>query len=442
MIRKFSEKSALFIQKNLPDAFIIAIVLSILTFVFGVIFTGQNSFEMLQHWENGFWKLLAFSMQMTLIIVTGHTLASSSPVRSLLFKISQYTSSSTSSIIVVTVVSLIASWINWGFGLVVGALVAKEIASKNKNVHYPLLVASAYSGFLVWHAGLSGSIPLKIASEKGLAKFSNGVLTQAVPTTLTIFDVSTLILVLVLFVAIPLVNTLMHPKSNIIPYNVPKKENIKTEKTNDIGSKLENSVSLNIVFCLLGFIVIFSYFIKNGFKINLNIVNFTFLFLGMLFHKTPRNFLNSVNESIKSVSGVVLQFPLYAGIMGMMTGVGTSGSLASMISNFFVSISNQNTFQLFTFLSAGIVNIFVPSGGGQLAVQGPVIFPAAIQLGIEPAKAAMAIAWGDAWTNMIQPFWALPLLAVAKLSVKDIMGYCLTVLIVSGIIISIGMVLI
>ena len=160
---------------------------------------------------------------------------------------------------------------------------------------------------------------------------------------------------------------------------------------------------------------------------------------GVLFHRTPRSLIDAFGEAAKGAAGIILQFPLYAGIMGMMTGASAEGvSLASVISNFFVNISTVKTFPLFTFLSAGIVNLFVPSGGGQWVVQGPIMMPAGLEIGVDPAKTAMCIAYGDSWTNMIQPFWALPALGLAKLGARDIMGYTLIVLIVSGLVIAAG----
>lgn len=177
------------------------------------------------------------------------------------------------------------------------------------------------------------------------------------------------------------------------------------------------------------------HFYANGFDLNLNIVNFTMLFLGILLHQTPRRFLHSVSHAVKNAGGIIVQFPFYAGIMGMMVASG----LSEAMSLWFVNISTEFTYPLFAFISAGIVNFFVPSGGGQWAVQGPIMIPAGMDIGVDTAKTAMAVAWGDAWTNMIQPFWALPLLAIAGLKVKDIMGFCVIILIYSFIPISIGL---
>lgn len=174
---------------------------------------------------------------------------------------------------------------------------------------------------------------------------------------------------------------------------------------------------------------------NNGFNLTLDIVNTIFLVLGLLAHKTPINYVHAIADATKGTAGIILQFPFYAGIMALMTFAPNGVSLASVISTFFVSISTRVTFPLFSFLSAGIVNFFVPSGGGQWAVQGPIMMPAGLELGVDPSLTGMAIAWGDAWTNMIQPFWALPALGIAGLSARDIMGYCVIALLFSGIVV-------
>lgn len=203
------------------------------------------------------------------------------------------------------------------------------------------------------------------------------------------------------------------------------------------AERLENSRIISLLAGILGLVFLFYYFATKGFNLNLDIVNFLFLFLGILFHGTPKQFLEAVLNAVKGASGIIIQFPFYAGIMGMMTASG----LAAVMSEAFVSISNDYTFHFFTFLSAGLVNFFVPSGGGQWAVQAPIMLEAAQSMGASIPKTAMAVAWGDAWTNLIQPFWALPALAIAGLKAKDIMGFCVLTLLVSGVIISIGFLL-
>jgi short-chain fatty acids transporter len=424
-------------QRYLPDPFLFVIILTFVVFGLGLIFTDSGPYQMVQHWGGGFWGLLTFSMQMVLVLVTGHVLASSNLFKKGLGALASLAKSPGQAIIIVTVVSMIASLINWGFGLVIGALFAKELAKKVENVDYRLLIASAYGGFIVWHGGISGSIPLTIATEGHFSQDLIGIIS----TDQTIFAGFNLLIILILLLVLPVVNRLMMPsKDQTVTVDPVLLENDVQAAAIEQGAmtpaeKLENSRIVSLLTGIFGLVFLFYYFATNGFKLNLDIVNFLFLFLGILFHGTPKRFLEAVMNAVKGASGIIIQFPFYAGIMGMMTASG----LAAVMSEGFVSISNEFTFPFFTFLSAGLVNFFVPSGGGQWAVQAPVMLEAAQTLGVSIPKTAMAVAWGDAWTNLIQPFWALPALAIAGLKAKDIMGYCVLTLIISGIVISVGM---
>ena len=434
------------LQRYLPDPFIFAIVLTLVVFALVMPSTGQGPVQVVEAWAGGFWKLLSFSMQMAMVVVTGHAMASAPAFKRKLSIMAGIAKTPGQAIVLVTVVSAIACWVNWGFGLVVGAIFARELAAKIRGVDYRLLIASAYSGFLFWHAGLSGSIPLAIAGGANIETVTNGAVTAAIPTSETIFSPMNITILLVMLVTIPLLNRLMHPApQDTIEFDTSELLESNAAESIDKASmtpaeRMENSRVLSGLIGLMGYVFVVYYFVQNGFALNLNIVNFTFLFTAILLHGTPKSLLNAVSDGAKNCSGILLQFPFYAGIMGMMTAVGSSGdSLASLISQGFVAISNETTFPLFTFLSAGIVNFFVPSGGGQWAVQAPVMMPAGAELGVDAAKTAMAIAWGDAWTNMIQPFWALPALAIAGLGAKDVMGYCLLALLGSGVIIGLGL---
>ncbi|MGP4060699.1 short-chain fatty acid transporter [Halobacillus sp. H74] len=427
------------IQRYLPDAFLFAVILTLVVFGLGVFFTASSPVQMVQFWGNGFWDLLAFAMQMSLIVVTGYILANTPFVKSILQKLSTLARTPGQAILLVSFVAAIACLINYGFGLVVGALLAIHVARRVPNVDYRLLMASAYSGFLLWHGGFSGSIPLTIASEYHFLSDSIG----SIPISDTLFSGMNLFIVLVLLLTLPLLNLwLLKSNGDLSKNNLDFIKDDSDEEqlaatTSDLtpAERLENSKITSLFIGLLGLSFIVYHFVQSGFDLNINIVNFIFLFLGIVFHKTPRNFLNSVNDAVKNAGGIIIQFPFYAGIMGMMVASG----LSEQMSTWFVNVSTEFTFPLFAFISAGIVNFFVPSGGGQWAVQAPIMIPAALDLGVSTAKTAMAVAWGDAWTNMIQPFWALPLLAIAGLKVKDIMGFCVIILIWSFIPISLAL---
>lgn len=449
IIEGLAHASTMVMQKFLPDAYIFAVILTIIVFVASMIFTKQGFIGLVGHWGKGVWSLLAFSMQMVLVLVTGHVLALSPPFKKLLDHLSNIPKNPAQGIALVSIISYTACILNWGFGLIIGAIYAKEIARKVKGIDYRLLIASAYSGFVLWHAGFSGSVPLVIAS--GNLSATGGALTEAVPVTQTLFSSYNIFIVVGMWILLPIINVLMHPKSeedtfvidpNLIKEEVVVKKISKEEfKNMTPAEKLENGCFVNYVLAVLGFAYIVYYFASSGkFDLTLDIVNLIFLMLGVLLHRTPRSLIDAFGEAAKGAAGIILQFPLYAGIMGMMTGANaeTGLSLAHVISNFFVHVSTVKTFPLFTFLSAGIVNLFVPSGGGQWVVQGPIMMPAGAEIGVDAAKVAMCIAYGDSWTNMIQPFWALPALGLAKLGARDIMGYTLIVLIVSGLVIGAG----
>lgn len=448
MFKKFTNGCVSLVQRFLPDPFIFCIILTVVVFVAAMPATGQGPMQMLSHWGGGVWSLLAFSMQMALVLVLGTAMANAPIVQKILKKLAGIPKTPFQSIVFVTVVSTLACWLNWGFGLVVGAIFAKEIAKQVKNVDYRLLIASAYSGFVVWHAGLSGSIPLKVATwSEALIKETGDVINsaeQTIATSQTIFSFWNILICVVILIAMPLVNAMMHPsKENVVaidPKLLVETEVAKPENKTP-AQKLENSRIMSLIIVLLGGIYIIKVFAAKGINgLDLNLVNLIFLVLGVLCHKTPIAYVNAITEAVKGSGGVLLQFPFYAGIMGMMTGANpeTGASLAGVISQGFVAISNKVTFPLLSFLSAGIVNFFVPSGGGQWTVQGPIMMPAGQALGVNPAITAMSIAWGDAWTNMLQPFWALPALGIAGLGARDIMGYCIIDLLLTGLIILLG----
>ncbi|MGF1701371.1 short-chain fatty acid transporter [Photobacterium makurazakiensis] len=445
LLQRFSAVCTSIVQRYLPDPFLFAALLTFAVFLIAMPVTQQSPMQMVDAFSGGFWKLLTFAMQMALVVVTGHAMASAPVFRRGLSYLAMTAKTPGHAILIVTFVSAIACWINWGFGLVVGAIFARELAAKVKGVDYRLLIASAYTGFLFWHAGLSGSVPLALASGSNLEAVTAGAITAPIATSETLFSSMNLIILLVMLVVIPLLNRAMHPAGDQVITISPdlladEPEEEKDSKDLTPAERLEQSPWVNRLLALLGFTYIVSYFSANGFALNLNIVNFIFLFTAILLHGTPKRLLKAVAEGTKNTAGILLQFPFYAGIMGMMVAKGPDGvSLAGAMSDMFVSISNEHTFPLFTFISAGIVNFFVPSGGGQWAVQAPIMMPAGAELGVPAAKTAMAIAWGDAWTNMIQPFWALPALSIAGLNAKDIMGFCVVSLFASGTIIGLGL---
>ena len=434
MFKKFTNACVRIMNRWLPDPFLFAVILTIVVFIGSMIGTQQTPVQLVQAWGNssGFWGLLSFSMQMALVLVFGNAMASAKPCKKALGALAGLAHNKKQAIIITTFVSVICCWVNWGFGLVAGALLAKEVAKRVRDVDYPLLIASAYSGFVIWHAGFSGSIPLDLVKGKVF-----GDVTYQAPITETIFHPVNLVMVLVILFVMPLINYAMHPDKDhtiCVDPALLTDEAERTYKVETPADKMEHSKILWAILVIACWAYIVLYFVKNGFTLGLNIVNFLFMTLGLTLHGNLRKYVDAISDAAGGAAGILLQFPFYAGIMGMMVATNADGvSLASTISNFFVSISNQVTLPMLSFLAAGIVNFFVPSGGGQWAVQGPIMMPAARAQGISDGMMAMAVAWGDQWTNMIQPFWALPALGIAGLSARDVMGYLVVILLFTGV---------
>ena len=436
------------VQRWLPEPFIFAILLTFVAVVVVMPVCHQTPIEVVEHWGGGVWNLLAFAMQMALVLVCGSALAAAPAIKRGIDALARIPKTPAAAIALVTVVSALACWLNWGFGLIIGVVFAKAIARQLAGVDYRLLIASAYSGFVVWHAGVSGSIPLTMATEGEIGKVTGGAMNLTVPVSQTIFDVHNLVMVLLVIVAITVANTLMHPKKGAVTVDpVLLEEDTKDIKdTKDLknptpAQRLENSPILSWMIALLlaAYVVV-----KLGFRggsLDLGTVIMIFLSLGLMLHGTPMAYVRAFGKATTGAAGIILQFPLYAGIMGIITGVGASGvSMGNVIADFCVNISTPVTYPLLTFLFAALLNMFVPSGGGHWAIQAPIMLPAGAALGVADGLTGTAIAWGDAWTNLIQPFWALPALAIAKLSARDIMGYCLVDLLITGVIICGGLV--
>jgi len=425
------------VNKYLPDPLVFAILLTIITFILGITITPHSAIDMVNMWGNGFWNLLAFAMQMALVLVTGHALASSGPVKKAMSSLASVAKTPAQGVMLVGFASAVACVINWGFGLVVGAMFAREVARRIPKCDYRLLIATAYMGFLTWHGGISASIPLVAATAGNPMEKLAGL----IPISQTIFTPYNIFITVGLVIAVPLMARMMLPKENEIVAIDPAllQEDASVDKV--LGpdatwaEKLEESRILAWVVGLFGIIYLGAYFAQKGFDINVNTVNLIFLTAGILLHKTPMAYVRAVTAAAKGTAGILIQFPFYAGIQIMMEHSGLGG----IITNWFVNVSTAETFPVMVFFSSALVNFAVPSGGGHWVVQGPFVIPAAQALGADLGKATMAIAYGEEWMNMAQPFWALPALAIAGLGVRDIMGYCVTALLFSAIIFIIGL---
>ncbi len=435
-------------RRTAPDPFVLAVLLTVFTFVLVLTATPTTYADAVDIWAGGkgIWNagMLRFAMQMSLILVTGHALASSPPVSRMLDGLASLPRSAGQAVALVAFVAVLLALANWGLGLIGGALMAKRVgqsmAKKGIAVHYPLLAAAGYTGLMVWHGGFSGSAPLKVTRLAEITDiFGSNPPIDPIPISQTILSPLNLIITGGLIIIVPTVLALLMPRhatdmQPISNFNVPDDE-LKTQIDPDkpmLPRLLEDSPVMTIVLvAIIGSWAWWYYFPKAGpsgvQSLTPDTVNLTMLMLGLTLHGTPGRYVRAIEQAVGGCAGIILQFPLYAGIMGLMAASGLSSQLAQAIA----SASNQTTLPVMTFISAGVVNLFVPSGGGQWAVQGPIVLEAAVNTGVSPAKMVMALAYGDQLTNMLQPFWALPLLAITRVRARDIVGYTTVVMVVA-----------
>jgi short-chain fatty acids transporter len=409
------------VKFGIPDTFEIALMLTGLVLIGAVIFTippgvqvWTYSIKVLGFWKKGFWELLEFTMQMVLILVLGHTLALSKPIDKLLNTLLAKVTSNTSAVLTTGITAMAAGFFNWGFGLILGAILAVKIGRKCQEegipFNFPLIGASAYLGMMVWHGGISGSAPLKVAESGHFLVQTIGV----IPISETVFSrFNILTNAALVSIVIGVLYVLSRLPNTSKPYTVPKLTYHTTSNTDKKGLLLGGLMLLLVLGDLL-------FSTQHGLNfIDLNYINFLLFALGLVFYKCLKDFVASVGIALKGAVEIILQFPLYAGILGIMKYSG----LLEQLSMGFIALGGDLYFPMVTFISASFFNLFVPSGGGQWAIQGPIIMNAVQSLDLKAANLVMVFAYGDQVSNMLQPFWALPLLSITGLPVKEIFKY-------------------
>ncbi|MCP9199779.1 TIGR00366 family protein [Gramella sp. GC03-9] len=455
---KFSSYIEKAFRKFIPAPFTLAVLLSLFTLIIAYLFTGDqslNSFgNILDTWQRGMWDpgLLVFAVQMMLILVLGHILVLSKPVARLTEKLTGIVNGNTSAVLMVSVSTMLVAFFNWGLGLIFGAIMSRKVAEaahkRGFEINYPLVGAAGYSGLMIWHGGMSGSAPLKIAENGHIQSLFSGAagqeilrqLPEQIPTNLTIFSGWNLILFGILLMLVPFTLWLMGRNTSTRPVDFPKKKAESKKLIISGAEKLDHSGYLRLGFgtvLLLAFFTSYFQEISSG-NLTPNMLNFLMLGLCILLHKSFFSFLKALDEAVVGAGAILIQFPLYFGIMGVMKDTGIINDIAG----FFTAISTETTLPVFTFLSGGLVNIFVPSGGGQWTIQGPIVIESALNLGVPLNKAIMAFAYGDQITNMLQPFWALPLLAITRLKAREILPYTLIIMLVGCLVYITGLLII
>ena len=432
MLRRLTRIFVRYAERYIPDPYLYALILTFVTAAAAFIWTPADANKIIATWYDGIWAILAFAMQMALILSTGVALAEAGPVKRGLQRLAAIPSQQSGAAVTMFLVSGVASWLNWGFGLVAGALLAREMAQRLRDVDFGFLVAIAYMGNMVWASGLSSSIALATATPGSALNIVEKVTGKVAGLNETIFTAYNLVPTILVFILLPVMLVAIAPS----PTEMKRVDPALLEQQDaplpaapaekNFASVIENSPVFTLGLIGMGIAYEANVVATRGFTLDINGMIFIALMLGLAFHWRPIRYIRAFNRAARTVGPILLQFPLYGGIMGMMTGTG----LAAVIAEAFVAFSTHQTLPFWSFVSSNIISLFVPSGGGHWAVQGPFMVPAAVSLQVDPALTAMATAMGEQTANMIQPFWALPVLAIAGLGIRDIMGYCVMALLV------------
>ncbi len=419
-------------ERWMPDPLVIAIFLTLLCSVAAVLFTDFTVLDTVDAWGDGFWNLLKFTNQIILILALGHIVAHTKPVNNALIWVAHFIKSPTMAYSGLFFIAGACALISWGLGLVVPAVLSRIVAGNCRDrgvaVHFPLLVAAGYGGGIVGMQGLSASIPLILNTPGHFLEEKIGL----IGLEHTIFSPWSIGIVLAILIIMPIILPRLAPSADKI-IEMPARAKVVEEKEPTPrehmrpSEKLETSRWITLCLAAIAGVYIVRYFIHGG-GLNLNSLNMSFVALGLLFADSPRHYIQLLGNAARVIGPFLIQYPLYAALMGIIS---TSG-LGTMIVNGFVSVADADTLSLWTFFSAGFLNLAIPSAGGQWAVQGPIITEAALQLGADIPRAAMAVAIGEVWTNAIQPLYAIPVLAIAGLHIKDIMGYSIIGMMVTG----------
>ena len=444
MINKLGEKFTNVFQKYMPNSFVFAILLTIITSLVTFIWVETTPIKIIQSWYDGFWSLLEFGMQIVLIIITGFTIALSPVVKKAIDKLVLYLKSPKQIYFFVSLIGIILSMISFGW-IVITCVLARELALRTKGINYPFLVALVYFSSGSWVTGLSSSIPLLLGTKDNYL-IEAGVLLETIPTSYTLGSSLNMAMMILFLVFAPFLIVLLIPKTNQIKEisdmvdgtNVQKECSIIEEASSlnlsfkSVSDRLNNGIVFQMIIVLMGLTYIIFHFYTNGFQLNFNIMIFIFLIFGMFLHKTPMRYAIAMKRSSRNISGILYQYPFYAGIMGIMLYTGLGAKLAE----FMASTATINTYPFFAYITGGLVNFAIPSAGGEFAVIGPSIINAVKEIGDGlPAseitsmisRASLSIAYGESISNLLQPFYLLlvfPIMGIGiKIQARDVMGY-------------------
>jgi len=429
-----------YVERLMPDPYLFAVILTlIVAALVALLVEGASPSGMLKAWYGGVWgsqNIFTFAFQMVLILVTGYTLAEAPVLKRAIVYIAGKPRNQVQGALLCFGVSAVLALLNWGLGLVAGALVARRVAKRFTDAHFGYLIAAAFMGFIVWTQGLSSSIALANTDNGSPINVIHKMTGITVPLNLTIFQPYSWLSVIAVLALLTLAIWRMEPAESLAPdpavFEDEDQPEVKAKGKKTFAEWLENLWILNVLVFAAGI----AYFCISGFALNIASMIMLFTVTSALLHRTPIRFIRAFTGAAKVSGPLLLQYPLYGGLVGLLGYLPSHAAkpLQTLLAQAVVSGATQYTLPFLTFIGSLVISLFVPSGGGHWAVQGPIAVGSALAIGQRsPAYLgliSMAVAVGEGVANMIQPFWLLPLLAIAKLNVRQVMGFTIVAFVI------------
>lgn len=423
MFWKFAKKFQFAAERIIPDSFVFCIILTLIVYVLGLILTKNGPLQLIVHWYNGLWTMISFAFQMSFMVVVCGATARAPQIKKFLTWLAKLPKTPSAAMVLLLIFGLLTSIINWAFSLIITPILAMQLSKNVRGLHFPLMIASGYAVMCLGQSLCPAASVYALLATKGhFMEKTLGVMTQDVTTfnpvnVVTWIVLSIFTVVVIAFLTKPSPDEIVEYQSNIEDHTIVVKE--EDEKT--VAETMNGSKILMIVIGIFGIISIVYSFAKKGFlgSLDFNFIIFMFLTLNCFLYNTPKKFVKAIEESMRPAAQVMLQFPFYGGIMGIMSGSG----LTAVLANALARISTAATFPAISYLSAAFINLFVPSQGGQWAVQGPVLIAAAKQINAHLPTVINAFVYGDEVTNLIQPLYVIPVLSLVNMKLKHVWGF-------------------
>ena len=422
MLWRLSKKFQFAADRIIPDSFVFCVILTLLAFIASLALTPSGPEKIVLGWYNGLWTMIAFAFQMSFMVVCCGAAAKAPLVEKFLSRAAQIPKTPSAAMVLLLVFGFVSSLINWAFSTILTPIFAMQLSRNVKGLHFPLMIAAGYTTMVLGQTWCpSASLYALVATKGHFLEKNIGTFSQDV----TVYNPVNTVLFFILVATVIFLGVFTRPPENeVIMYNPGVEEKVvavKEEAEVTLADKMNGSRILMLIINTAGLFVIGDSIMKKGImkSLDFNFVIFLFLTLNAFLYNTPKKFVDAFKDTMRSASEVMLQFPFYGGIMGMMMASG----LGKVLADFLIRIASQDTIYMYSFLSAAFVNLFIPSQGGQWIVQGPILMEAGKAMNANLPLIMNAFVAGDEVTNLLQPLYVIPALALVGMKLKEVWGF-------------------